>query len=279
VAANRPITLEDVLTFRLGWGISFEDLPITRATADLYGFGMPNPAGAMTADQWLQRLSALPLMAQPGERWLYTLGSDILGVLIERASGQTLPAFFLERITGPLKMADTAFHIPAEKVGRTVTGYMPQEGKLTLFDKPNGMYAKPPVFPAGDSGLVSTAGDFAAFMRFLRTGTTIDGTRLLSEASLKAMKVDRLTPEQREDGQPILLPGLGWGYGVGAFSETSADGPTAGTYGWMGGFGTSAWTDPSKDLTMILLTQRVFDGPDPPQLHKDFWKAAYAAVA
>jgi len=281
VPANRPITVEDVLSFRLGWGIVFaEGYPILRAVQDLYGFGMPNPAGVMTPDEWMQRLGALPLMAQPGERWLYTAGSDVLGVLIARAAGQSLPEVFQSRILGPLGMNDTAFYVPEEKVDRLVTGYMPQPGgKLTLFDPPNGMYADPPAFPAGDSGLVSTADDFAAFARFLRTGLAPDGLRLVSEASLKAMKTNHLTPAQIEGGKAILGPGRGWGYGMGVWVALNPNGIAPGAYGWDGGFGTSWFNDPAKDLTAILLTQRVFDGPDPPRLHKDFWKAAYAAVA
>src|SRR5207302_5215785 len=157
VPAARPITLEDVLTFRLGWGVVFEpDLPIVKATADLPGFGMPNPASPVTPDAFMAKLGALPLMAQPGERWLYTAGSNVLGVLVARAAGQPLNRVFQERILGPLGMRDTAFWIPPEKVGRTVTGYFPQDGKLTLFDKPDGRYIQPPAFPAGDSGLAST---------------------------------------------------------------------------------------------------------------------------
>jgi CubicO group peptidase (beta-lactamase class C family) len=280
VPANRPITVEDVLTFRLGWGIVFaQGYPILKAVEGLYGFGMPNPAGSMTADEWMQRLGALPLMAQPGERWLYTLGSDVLGVLIARAAGQSLPEVFQDRIFGPLGMNDTAFYVPQDKLDRVVTGYMPQAGKLALFDPPNGMYADPPAFPAGDSGLVSTADDYAAFARFLRTGLAPDGLRLVSEASLKAMKTNHLTPAQIEGGKDILGPGRGWGYGMGVWVAPNPNGIAPGAYGWDGGFGTSWFNDPARDLTAILLTQRVFDGPDPPRLHKDFWKAAYAAVA
>lgn len=277
VPANRPITLEDVLTFRLGWGIDFADTPFTRAAADIPGFGMPNPKSPLTPDAFMRRLGALPLMAQPGERWLYTTGSNILGVLVARASGQALDAFFQDRILDPLGMQDTAFQIAPEKLDRFVTGYMNQNGKLALFDKPDGLYLGRPAFPAGDSGLVSTADDFAAFARFLQTGLAPDGRRLLSEASLKAMTTDQLTAAQREGGVQILLPGRGWGYGVGVRAQDSADGPKRDAYGWDGGFGTSWFNDPSSGLVAILLTQRVFDGPDPPQLHKDFWKAAIAA--
>ncbi|MDB5446971.1 MAG: hypothetical protein JWQ97_2288 [Phenylobacterium sp.] len=281
VPAVRPITVEDVLTFRLGWGIIFTEDPlaILKATADLPGFGMPDPRSPLTPDAWMARLGALPLMAQPGERWMYTAGANVLGVLVARAAGRPLDVVFQERILGPLGMVDTGFSIPPEKIGRTVTGYFPQDGKLALFDAPNGAYIRPPAFPAGDSGLVSTADDFLKLARFMFTGRGADGRRLLSEASLKAMQTDHLTAAQRDDGKEVLGPGRGWGYGVGVVVEPNPDGVAPGAYGWNGGFGTSWFNDPAKGLAAVLLTQRVFDGPDPPQLHKDFWRGAYAALA
>ena len=279
VPARRAITLEDVLSFRLGWGIDFNaEAPFVKAAGDLPGFGMPNPAAPYTPDAWMKALGALPLQAQPGERWLYTTGANVLGVLVARAAGQPLDVVLEERILGPLGMTDTAFHVPAGKLARLVTGYMNQAGKLVPFEPYNGMYAKPPAFPAGDSGLVSTADDFGAFGRFMLTGLASDGRRLLSEASLQAMTANRLTPEQMKDGAMILGPGRGWGLGVGV---ATADNPylAPGAYGWDGGFGTSWFNDPAKGLTAVLLTQRVFDSPDPPPVHKDFWRDAYRALA
>jgi CubicO group peptidase (beta-lactamase class C family) len=278
VPAERAITLEDVLTFRLGWGLVFsETYPITKAVAGLPGFGMPNPRSPITPDQFMRRLGTLPLMTQPGARWLYTAGSNILGVLVARATGKTLDRVLSERVFAPLGMTDTAFNVPREKLDRFITGYAPQDGKLTLFDPADGKYVEAPPFPAGDSGLVSTVEDFFAFARFMVTGLAPDGRRLLSEASLRAMTTDHLTAAQREAGQGILGPGRGWGYGVGVRVEDSPFGIRRGAYGWDGGFGTSWFNDPANRLTAILLTQRVFEGPDPPQVHKDFWKAAYAA--
>jgi CubicO group peptidase (beta-lactamase class C family) len=280
VPANRPITVEDVLTFRLGWGVLFDpDLPIQKLVADLPGFGMPDPTSPLTPDAYMRKLHDVPLMAQPGERWLYTAGANVLGVLVARAAGKPLDVVFQERILGPLGMQDTGFWIPQAKIGRTVTGYFPQDGKLVLFDKPDGRYTKPPAFPAGDSGLVSTADDFATFARFLSTGVAPDGRRLISQASLKAMRTNYLTPAQMKDGAEILGPGRGWGYGLGVVAAPNVDGVAPGAYGWNGGFGTSWFNDPADGLTAILLTQRVFDSADPPQLHKDFWRSAYATVA
>lgn len=279
VPAARPITLEDVLSFRLGWGIDFNpEAPFVKATADLPGFGMPTPSAPYTPDSWMKAMGALPLQAQPGERWLYTAGSNVLGVLIARATGQPLETVLRERIFGPLGMKDTAFHCPPEKADRLITGYMNDQGKLVPFTPYNDMFLKPPSFPAGDSGLISTADDYAAFARFMLTGVAPDGGRLLSEASLKAMTTNRLTPAQIKDGEMILGPGRGWGLGLGVQVTASPYGVQPGAYGWDGGFGTSWFNDPAKGLTALLLTQRVFDSPDPPQVHKEFWRDAYGAV-
>jgi CubicO group peptidase (beta-lactamase class C family) len=280
VPADRPITVEDLLTFRLGWGVLFEpDLPIQRLVSDLPGFGMPDPTSPLTPDAYMRRLSQVPLMAQPGARWLYTVGSNILGVLVARAAGKPLDVVLKERIFEPLGMSDTAFWVAAEKVSRVVTGYTRHTGEWELFDSPDGRYARPPAFPAGDSGLVATADDFATFADFLFTGRTQGGQRILSESLLRAMQTNRLTPDQIADGEMILGPGWGWGYGLGVQVGENPYGIRRGAYGWNGGFGTSWFSEPGENLTVILLTQRVFDSPDPPQIHKDFWRAACEARA
>jgi CubicO group peptidase (beta-lactamase class C family) len=279
VPARRPITLEDVMSFRLGWGVVFDDTPFMRAAAEILGFDMPNPASPLTPDSYMAALGKLPLQAQPGERWLYTAGSNILGVLVARAAGKPFEVFLQERVLGPLGMLDTSFYVPVAKQPRLVTGYMNDAGKLVPFEPWNGMYATPPSFPAGDSGLVSTAEDYAAFARFLQTGTTAGGQRLLSDESLRALRTDRLTAAQRQGGADIMGPDRSWGLGVGVYAQRSAQGIPAGAFGWDGGFGTSWFTDPASGLTAILLTQRVFDGPDPPAVHKDFARAAIAALA
>jgi CubicO group peptidase (beta-lactamase class C family) len=279
VPARRPITLEDVLSFRLGWGIDFDwNAPFMQAARGLPGFGMPDPAWPGDDDAFLAGLGRLPLQAQPGERWLYTLGSNLLGVLVARAAGRPLDEIFQERIFEPLGMADTGFFVPADKQERLVTGYVNKDGRLEPFAL-NGAYAERPSFLAGDSGLVSTAGDYGRFARFMLDGAAPDGRRLLGAETLKAMTANRLTSGQIKDGEMILGPGRGWGLGIGVQVEASPHGVPAGAYGWDGGFGTSWFNDPATGLTAVLLTQRVFDSPDPPSVHKAFWRDAVAAVA
>jgi CubicO group peptidase (beta-lactamase class C family) len=279
VAAHRPITLEDVLSFRLGWGIDFNaEAPFVKAVAKLPGFGIPNPAWPGDDHLFLQELGRLPLQAQPGEKWLYTLGANVLGVLIARAARQPLDEFLHERIFQPLHMSDTAFFVPAGKQDRLVTGYVNDRGKLEPFEPWNGLYSKRPSFLAGDSGLVSTADDFGTFARFMLDGTAPSGRRLLKVDTLRAMTTNRLTSEQMKGGELILGHGRGWGLGLGVQVTASPYGVQPGAYGWDGGFGTSWFNDPTRDLTAILLTQRVFDSPDPPSVHKQLWQDVYAAV-
>ncbi|MGH6958118.1 MAG: serine hydrolase domain-containing protein, partial [Caulobacteraceae bacterium] len=277
VPARRPITVEDLLTFRLGLGLVFgsaDDYPILAAVAarDLAGFGPPRPDHAYDPDEWMRRLGELPLMAQPGERWLYSTGSNVLGVLIARASGRSFPDFLRARLFEPLGMKDTAFFAPPDKLDRLTAAYWP-----ALMDDPAASaYASPPRFPEGDAGLVSTAADILAFSRFLlRRGLAPDGTRLLSEKTAAEMTRDHLTPAQREGGAAVLGPDHGWGYGLAVALRRTSEGVPAGAYGWNGGLGTSWIMDPGSDATAILMTQMGFTSPDPPPVHKAFWRAVF----
>ena len=278
VAAERPITVEDLLTFRMGLGILFgapQQYPILGpiAARDLAGFGPPRPDYPYGPDEWMQRLGELPLMAQPGERWLYTTASNVLGVLIARASGVSFPAFLSTHVFAPLGMKDTAFFAPPEKRDRLTAAYWTTPDGPALNP---GDYSTPPPFPAGDAGLVSTTDDIFAVSRFmLRRGLAADGRRLLSETSIAAMTRDHLTPAQRTGGAPIIPPDHGWGYGVSVALARTAEGVPAGAYGWNGGLGTSWVMEPTTQTTAILMTQAGFTSPDPPLVHKAFWRAVF----
>lgn len=276
VPAARPITVEDLLTFRCGWGLILEPpgtYPIQQQIADLgiVGFGPPDPHMPFDQDEWMRRLSTLPLFAQPGERWLYTTGSNILGVLIARASGQSFGDVLSERIFDPLGMVDTGFHLPPAKLERLVTAYRPGDGALEVLDEPaTGGWSRPPAFEQGDAGLVSTADDYLAFARFLLAGGQQDGRRLLAEDLVRAMIRDQLSSAQRLDGANILQDNRGWGYGLSVAVAETANGTPPGTIGWSGGYGTRWQSDPASGLTTILLTQRMFDGPKPAAVYDRF---------
>jgi CubicO group peptidase (beta-lactamase class C family) len=283
VPAKRPISVRDVLTFRLGHGVILappDKYPIQQAMKK-QGLAIPIWPGetSLTLDQFIQRLGTLPLLHQPGEGWHYHTGADVLGVLIARASGKPLETFLRERIFSPLGMKDTAFSVPAEKLGRFTACYHqdPQKKALQLFDAPQGQWSKPPSFASGGGGLVSTADDCLAFARMMLDKGKHGRERLLSEATVQAMTTNQLTPEQLAAASMIVGPSGGWGLGLGVTTKPDAYSPP-GRYGWNGGLGTTWWNDPGRELITILLTERVFESADPPSVCRDFWKATFQAM-
>ena len=254
VAAERAVTARDLLTFTWGFGMQGamfmapEPWPIVTAVAEreLSSFGPANPDTTPEPGTWMARLGELPLLAQPGERWLYSAGSQVLGVLAARAAGAPFEDVMRERVLAPLGMRDTAFH--AADSGRLATAYENVDGKLTVRDPPDGQWSRPPRFPDGAAGLVSTAADLLAFGRMLRRG----GGEVLQARTVAEMTRDQLTPAQRARVWPgfSFLGDRGWGYGVSV---------TEWGYSWEGGSGT-AWSNvPDRDLTVVVLTQRAAD--------------------
>jgi CubicO group peptidase (beta-lactamase class C family) len=265
VPAHRPITVRDLLTFTMGLGLTImlpEGTPIRSAVEELQlvGFGPPDQTTPLDPDEWLRRLATLPLMFQPGESWGYNTGSYVLGVLIARAAGQPFESFLRERLFEPLGMHDTGFSLPSEKLHRLASCYQfdPEAGALQLIDGPsNSQWSRPPAFPDGGGGLVSTAGDYLAFARMLLHQGRHGSTQILSPESVELMTTDHLTAEQKAGSG--FLPGYwdhrGWGVGMSIVTRPG-DGPDArGRYGWDGGYGTSWYSDPESGLIGLLLTQ------------------------
>ena len=287
VPAARPITVRDLLTFRLGFGVLMappDTHPIQRAMTRLVlGQGPPRPAMPPAPDEWIRRFATLPLMHQPGEKWMYHTGSDVLGVLVARASGQLLPAFLRERIFELLGMNDTGFSVPATGIGRLATSYWtdPETGALALYDEAEGgQWSRPPAFPSGGGGLVSTIDDFLAFGRMMLGKGKLGSRRILSRPSVETMTTDQLTSEQKSISG--LVPGYfdshGWGFGVSVVTRREDPAAPVGRFGWDGGLGTSWYADPSEDLVGILMTQRAWTSPNPPDVCRDFWTTVYHAI-
>jgi CubicO group peptidase (beta-lactamase class C family) len=288
VPAHRPITVRDLLTFTMGLGIVAAEpgtVPLADALDQLeLGQGMPSPATPPAPDEWIRRLGSLPLLYQPGERWLYNTGADVLGVMIERAVGQPFETFLAQRVFEPLGMKDTGFDVPWDKIGRLPTEYVidPRSGRAAVYDDPHdGQWSRLPSFPSGGGGLVSTADDYLAFADMLREKGVSRGVRILSRPSVEFMTSDQLTPEQKAASG--LVPGYfrvhGWGFGMSVVTERTEVAKSVGTYGWDGGLGTSWYNDPAEELTMILMTQQAWESPIPPRLFQDFWTGTYAAIA
>jgi CubicO group peptidase (beta-lactamase class C family) len=283
VPARRAITLRDLLTFRLGYGMImvFPDrYPIQKAIAEA-GFA-PGPVfPSFPPDELMKRYGGLPLLYQPGERWLYHTGTEILGVLIARVAGTTLGRFLSDRIFAPLGMKDTAFSVPEAKRDRFATCYIGDHAtqSLKVFDDPvTGKFSSPPVFENGGAGLVSTADDFNAFAQMMLNGGRIGSERILSRPSVELMTTDQITSEQKLGSELFFGDVRGWGMGLSVFTRRDDVYTTPGRFGWDGGYGTSWYSDPSEQLTGILLTQRMMESPQPPRAFVDFWTSAYQAI-
>lgn len=287
IPASRPITLCDLLTFRLGYGIVMAmpgTYPIQRAFDEQeLGQGPPQPSLPPEPDEWIRRLGTLPLLHQPGEQWMYNTGSDVLGVLIARASGQPLETFLRERLFEPLGMRDTGFSVPVDRIDRLPTEYWTnyQSGACEVYDPAEGgQWSRPPAFPSGAAGLVSTVDDYLAFGQMLLNKGTLNGKRILSRPSVETMTTDHLTPEQK--ARSSLTAGYfdshGWGFGVSITTRRDRIFDSPGRFGWDGGLGTVWYSDPQEDMVTILMTQRAWESPSPPTVCRDFWTLAYQAI-
>jgi CubicO group peptidase (beta-lactamase class C family) len=286
VPANRPITLRDLLTFRLGYGAIFAapgQYQVQQAIEEA-GLAAGPHLPTMSPDQLMAGYGSLPLLHQPGEKWLYNSGSDILGVLIARAADMSLGDFLQERIFAPLGMKDTRFSVPANKLDRLPTAYWTNfaTGEFEVFDTvEDSRFSRPPVFESGAGGLVSTVDDLFVFAQMMLNQGTYGGERLLSRPSIEVMTTDQITPEQKAASASDFFPGFwdsnGWGFGVAVNTRRDNLAATPGRYGWDGGYGTSWYVDPAEDLIGILLTQRVWDNTGPITMF-DFWTSAYQAI-
>lgn len=284
--ARRAITVRDLLTYTMGFGSVMAmpgTYPIQKWIRDyrIGGDGPMLPGHTPPMDEWLRNLGALPLMAQPGERWMYHVSGDVLGALIARVSGQPLGAFLRERIFEPLGMKDTAFFVPPAKIDRlpAVYNFNRQTNTLDLFDDPaRRAWREEPAFEAAGGGLVSSIDDYFAFSRMMLNKGRHGREQILSRASVELMTSDQVTPEQRAGSEIFFGSHSSWGFGVAVDIARRDLFQTPGRFGWTGGFGVTAYTDPAEGMIGILFTQRMMDSPDPPKVFSDFWTLAYAAM-
>jgi CubicO group peptidase (beta-lactamase class C family) len=277
VPANRPITLRDLLTQRMGFGsimVPCDDYPIVRAVEERQ-IGTIGPDNSpLPPDAWIDRLGSVPLMAHPGERWMYNTSYPVLGVLIARAAGQPLESFLKQRIFEPLGMADTGFTVPPDKIDRLAGSYEldPESGRLRhqLDDLQDGAWV-------GRFELASTVDDFAAFGQMMLDAGRYPGGRLLARPTVELMVTDQITPEQKAASP--FIPGFwdnrGWGFGVSIITRRDEIAGVPGRFGWDGGSGTSWYADPAEDLHAILFTGvALFPGG----IYEAFWTSVYQAI-
>lgn len=256
VPAAHPITLRHLLTNGSGYGMALVESPLQTAMACNGTEAGPEPVG-MGADEWLQRLSELPLAFQPGEGWRYHHSFGILGVLLSRLVERPLGDFLADDLFAPLGMPDSGFWAPAEKADRLPAAYRhTNDGLLEIEPAGGGFYAGPPSFDVSHAELVSTASDYHRFLRMLVSGGVAEGERLLSTEHVLMMTTDQVPSSNKTDDS--FFPGFwnanGWGFGVAV--ETA--GEHRGRYGWSGGLGTDFFVDPDGTVG-ILLTQVELD--------------------
>jgi len=249
--AKRQVTVQDLL--RHTSGLTYGVLGQPTAIKKMY-----NDAGIFS-QKWVladfaRAIAKMPLMFEPGSAWEYGHSTDVLGRVVEVASGQTLDVFLSQRILDPLGMVDTAFQVPADKVGRVAqpipdayTGKTPELLDLTL----------PQTFFAGGHGLVSTAADYLRFAQMLENGGQLDGVRILGRKTLEYMSANHIN--ERINKGPSWLPGPGYGFGLG-FATRLETGQSEwpgspGEFFWAGFAGTYFWVDPQEELVPVFLSQ------------------------
>lgn len=266
VPARRPILVRDLLTMTAGFGMALGRTPLREAMAasELMPGPFPPP---VSHDEFMARLGALPLQAQPGEAWIYHTCADVLGVLLERVTGRSCWALLSERLLQPLGLADTGFYAPHPE--RLPTAYWARDGRLEVLDPPDGVFARPPAFEAFGSGLVSTVSDYLAFEVMLADA----GQQVLSAEMASLLHTNALDDRQRESAQSFLGPGRSWGMMVEIYLTGDDSGLAPGSFGWMGGTGTTAYVDPTQSLAGALFTQRAMDSNRATGVFNDFWRA------
>ena len=270
VPAVRAITVRHLLTNTAGVGWLAGLGPLTDEM-DARGVGPGAFGPDLGPDEFLRRLGELPLSGQPGESWAYHTCTDVLSVLLARATGRSVGDLVAEHVTGPLGMRDTAFW--TTETGRLASCYLPTEAGLELCEPPDGRFARPRPFETLSAGLLSTAPDVLAILTAVLDG----GGPVLSRASAVALASDALSRAQRSALAGFLGPGRSWGLQVGVDVEDH-DAPfrRRGRWGWDGGTGTSAWVDPERQLAGVLLTQRMMtSAQDEPTA---FWAAVTACT-
>ncbi len=252
VAAERPVTVHDLLTMRLGFGFVLEaDAPAVRAAAEAgLGIGPPDPSVALSPDEWIARFAALPLLEQPGTAWRYDLSYGVLGVVLARAAGRPVDDLLNARLLAPLAMTDTGFVAPP---GRLPPAFVAAGDGLALFHAAGAgsRWARAPSFPDLRGGLVSTAADLLRFASAL-----LDGGPVLHPTAIRAMTTDQLDPRQHEGPSArTFLGGSGWGCGVQVVEPDRDARVGHRRYGWGGGLGTLWYSWPDSRVAAVLLTQ------------------------
>ena len=286
VPAKRPLTTRDLLTFRSGYGeVAFlsPTCPLQRAMIEarlpLSAWMFPG-----TPDEFMRCLGRLPLAHQPGERWLYHMSAEILGVLIARVAGMPLSAFMRQRIFEPLGMNDTGFTVPEAHLDRVASCYKTDfsTGEITVLEEARSdLLARPCAFESGAGDqFLSTADDLLTFGRMMLARGVYGKERILSRLSVELMTTDQLTPEQKATSPFFehFWDSRGWGLGLSIVTRRDDVAGVPGRFGWDGAFSTSWYVDPREDMVGVLMAQVRPGALRLPPVVLDFWTSAYQAI-
>ena len=267
VPAEREINFRDLLTHTSGLTYGFmESTPVDAA------YRAKDGVDFQTADtslkQVVEKLATIPLIAQPGKAWNYSVATDVLGYLVEVISGQPFEKYLKEKVIDPLRMIDTDFHVPKEKHDRFAANYSAGplspdgRGKLDLIDDPaKSRYLAPRKVNSGGGGLVSTAADYLRFCQFMLNKGELDGVRLLGRKTVELMTMNHLNGDMADMGTPRFsestYTGIGFGLGFSVMIDPAKAyiAGTPGEFAWGGAASTAFWIDPAEDMAVVLLTQ------------------------
>lgn len=249
VAVSRPMTVRDLLRHTSGLTYGFfgnTEVDQRYREAQVMGGNL---------NDLVSRLGEIPLLYHPGERWVYSVSTDVLGALVENVSGKTFEVFLKERFFVPLQMHDTGFHVPEEKVSRFAAKHGPG---LKVTDSPStSRYLKPPMLASGGGGLVSTTRDYLRFLQMIANGGTFEGKRYLKEATVSLMTTNQLPDKIPHIGIGDQRPGTGFGLGFSVrVKDTDWDpGARLEEYGWGGAASTHYWVSPKDELIVVTMEQ------------------------
>jgi CubicO group peptidase (beta-lactamase class C family) len=278
VPAKRAITMRDLLTHTAG--VSYGTDPTVSRLYEAKGLGPAAGYGWYTADkdegtcETMERLASLPFVAQPGESYVYGYSTDVLGCVVERASGMSLDRFIETRITAPLGMKDTHFFLSPDQRARLAAVYSSRSDGTTVERAPDGARGQghylegPRKNFAGGAGLLSTARDYARFLEMIRNDGAIDGVRILSPRSVALMTTNQIGT--------LRAPGMGFGLGFETTDRYGANGlSSVGTFGWGGAYGSTYRVDPDARLVMVFMLQLI---PNRTEIGQKFPTLVYQAL-
>jgi CubicO group peptidase (beta-lactamase class C family) len=263
VPAERDITFRDLLTHTSGLTYGFmEASPVDGLYRDR---GVDFVTSEKSLADVVEIAAGIPLIAQPGAEWNYSIATDVLGHLVAVISGMPFEQFLRERVTGPLAMVDTDFHVPPGKLSRFAANYTRGENSgLMLVDDPEkSIFSNPKRICGGGGGLVSTAADYMRFCRMMLNKGELDGTRLLGRKTVELMTSNHLRGDMADMGQARFSESSYYGIGFGLGFSVMLDPAkaqilgSAGEYAWGGAASTAFWIDPAEEMAVIMLTQLI----------------------